>query len=137
MSQEIGDSIRGFGASRYRHIKVLYYSSESNPRTAVGRPLGLPVKALRISIQSAHEGGKVVSLKHRPTLPPRQNIWHSFLLEAEPILGPYRSNRDSYPRPSAFGALLEDYRYDDKCVGNCGRWLRDNCMEYGADTMFV
>jgi hypothetical protein len=74
--------MRGFGTSRYGHIKVLDYSSESNPRTGVGRPLGFPVKALRIYIQSEHEGGKVVSFKHRPTLPPRQNTWHSFLLEA-------------------------------------------------------
>jgi len=31
----------------------------------------------------AHEGGKVVSHTHRPTLPPRKYSWYSFLLEAE------------------------------------------------------
>jgi hypothetical protein len=41
---------------------------------------GLPVKALRMSIQSAHEGGKAVSLKHLPTFPTKQHTWHSFLL---------------------------------------------------------
>ena len=36
-------------------------------------PLGLPeVEAPRISRQSAHEGGKVVSTTHRPHLPPRR-----------------------------------------------------------------
>jgi len=37
----------------------------------------------RISSQSAHEGGKVVSPMHRPLLPPRQYSWYSFLLEVE------------------------------------------------------
>ena len=40
----------------------------------------------QISRQSAHEGGKVVSLRHRPPLPappPRKYFWYSFLLEAE------------------------------------------------------
>jgi hypothetical protein len=39
--------------------------------TGPDRPLGLPeVEARRISRQSAHEGGKVVSLTHQPSLPP-------------------------------------------------------------------
>jgi len=38
--------------------------------------------------QSAHEGGKVVSPTHRPSLPPRKYFWHSFLLETESIPGP-------------------------------------------------
>jgi len=42
----------------------------------------------QISRQSAHEGDKVVSLTHRPPLPPRKYSWYSFLLEAESILGP-------------------------------------------------
>ena len=37
----------------------------------------------QISRQSAHESGKVVSLTHRPPLPPRKYSWYSFLLEAE------------------------------------------------------
>ena len=32
---------------------------------------------------SAHEGGKVVSPKHRPPLLPRRYTWYSLLLEAE------------------------------------------------------
>jgi hypothetical protein len=40
-------------------------------RYSLNRPLGFPeVEAPRISIQLAYEGGKVVSHKHRPSLPP-------------------------------------------------------------------
>jgi len=42
----------------------------------------------QISRQSAHEGGKIVSLTHRPPLPPRKHSWYSFLLEAESTPGP-------------------------------------------------
>jgi hypothetical protein len=41
-----------------------------------------------ISRRSAHEGSKVVSLTHRPPLPPRKYSWYSFLLEAESTPGP-------------------------------------------------
>ena len=36
---------------------------------------------------TAQDGGKVVSLTHRPPLPPRKYSWYSFLLEAESIPG--------------------------------------------------
>jgi hypothetical protein len=36
----------------------------------------------------AQDGGKVVSLMHRPPLPPRKYTWYSFLLEAESTPGP-------------------------------------------------
>jgi hypothetical protein len=36
----------------------------------------------------AKDGGKVVSLIHRPTLPPMKFSWYSFPLEAESIPGP-------------------------------------------------
>lgn len=32
----------------------------------------------QISRRSTHEGGQVVSRKHRPTLPPRKYFWYSF-----------------------------------------------------------
>ena len=34
-------------------------------------------------ITTAQDGGEVVSLTHRPSLPPRKYSWYSFLLEAE------------------------------------------------------
>jgi len=44
---------------------------QSNPITGLDRPLGFQeVEVPRISRQSAHEDGKVVSPTHRPPLPP-------------------------------------------------------------------
>ena len=37
---------------------------------------------------TAQDGGKVVSLTHRPPLPPRKYYWYSFLLQAESTPGP-------------------------------------------------
>jgi len=39
-------------------------------------------------VTTAQDGGKVVSLTHRPTLPRRKCSWYSFLLEAESTPGP-------------------------------------------------
>jgi len=39
-------------------------------------------------MKTTQEGGKIVSLKHRPHLPPRKFSWYSFLLEAESTPGP-------------------------------------------------
>ena len=36
---------------------------------------------------TAQDGGKVVSLTHRPPLPPRKCTWYSFLLESESTPG--------------------------------------------------
>ena len=37
---------------------------------------------------TAQDGGKVVSLTHRPPFPRRKYTWYSFLLEAESTPGP-------------------------------------------------
>ena len=37
---------------------------------------------------TVQDGGKVVSLTHRPPLPPTKYTWYSFLLEAESTPGP-------------------------------------------------
>ena len=39
-------------------------------------------------VTTAQDGGKFVSLTHRPPLPPRKCSWYSFLLEAELTPGP-------------------------------------------------
>ena len=39
-------------------------------------------------VTTAQDGGKVVSLTHLPPLPPGNNSWYSFPLEAESAPGP-------------------------------------------------
>jgi len=39
-------------------------------------------------VAMAQDGGKVVSLRHRPFFTPRKYSWYSFLLEAESTPGP-------------------------------------------------
>ena len=39
-------------------------------------------------VTTAQDGGKVVSLTHRPPLHPRKYSWYLFLLEAESTPGP-------------------------------------------------
>ena len=43
---------------------------------------------------TAQDIGKVLSLTHRPPLPPRKYSWYSFLLEAESTPGPQSDRRD-------------------------------------------
>ena len=51
--------------------------SSSYPITGLDRPSGLQeVQTPRISRQSAREGGNVVSPRHRPHLPPREDPWY-------------------------------------------------------------
>ena len=61
---------------------------ENCPITGLDRRLGLQeVEAPRISRQSVHESGQVVSPTHRPLLPRREGFWYSFLLERESTQG--------------------------------------------------
>jgi hypothetical protein len=58
------------------------YALCSKLKVKPGQALGLQEVAVpRISRQSAHEGGKVVSSTHRPPLPPIRYPWYLFLLE--------------------------------------------------------
>jgi len=45
-------------------------------------------------VTMAQDGGKVVSLTHRPLFTPRKYYWYSFLLEAESIPGPLCDRKD-------------------------------------------
>jgi hypothetical protein len=55
----------------FNSLKHQMYLSKSYPITGLDRPLGLKeFEASRISRQSAHDGGKVVSPTHRLPLPP-------------------------------------------------------------------
>jgi hypothetical protein len=45
-------------------------------------------------VTTAQDGGKVVSLTHRPLFTPRKYSWYSFLLEAESTPGPQCDRKD-------------------------------------------
>jgi len=54
-----------------------------------------PVRwGFQISRQSAHDGGKVVSPTHRPSLYPTKYSWDSFLLEAVSTPRPWCGQKD-------------------------------------------
>jgi len=61
-------------------VKVKVKKSVYRPGQAVKFPGSRGSQILR---RSAHEGDKVVSPTHLPSLPPRKYSWYSFLLEAE------------------------------------------------------
>ena len=67
----------------------LHRSAKISPCSGLDRPQGFQeVETPRIFKQSAHKGGKVVRPAHWPSLPPREDFWYSFLLEAESTPGP-------------------------------------------------
>ena len=73
-------------------LKKMVKQSHYSPEQALGFP---EVWGSRISRQSAHEGGQVVSPTHRPSLPPRKYSWYSFLLEVESTPGPQCARKNS------------------------------------------
>jgi hypothetical protein len=64
--------------------KKVNVKSKAIPCDRLWRPIVLrDVEASTFSTQSAHNGGEFVSLKRRPHFTPKENYWHTFLLEAE------------------------------------------------------
>ena len=74
-------------------------SNQSLTEMSKGKGKALPLQAwagpevsrkLRLPdfVTTAQDGAKVVSLKHRPPLPPRKYSRYSFMLEAESTPGP-------------------------------------------------
>ena len=73
--------------SHFNNMPVPHMVGHS-PCAGLNRHLGLQgFEVPRISRQSAHEGGKVVSPKHRLPLPSRRYSRYSFLLEAKATQG--------------------------------------------------
>jgi hypothetical protein len=74
-----------------REISVFFVIDKKGkavPLQAWSGPDGFRKLKFPYFITTAHDGGKVVSLTHRPRLPHRKCTWYSFLLEAEPNPGP-------------------------------------------------
>jgi hypothetical protein len=71
------------------------YSTVKQSHYRPGQALSVPVgSAAHIPRQSADEGGKAVSPKHRPSLPHSKYSWYSFLLETESIPRPQWGRND-------------------------------------------
>jgi len=72
--------------------KFLFYNkkvNQSHYRSEV--PIGFPEGSRKLRfpdyVTMVQNGGKVVSLTHRPLFTPRKYSWYSFLLETESIPG--------------------------------------------------
>jgi len=64
------------------------------PLQAWSGPEGSRKLRFPVYMTTAQDGGKVVSLTHRPLLPPRKCSWYSFLLEAESTPWPECDRKD-------------------------------------------
>ena len=65
------------------YIYIYIYKGKAIPLQAWRGPEGSRKLRFLDYMTAAQDGGKVVSLTHRPPLPPRKCSWYSFLLEAE------------------------------------------------------
>jgi len=84
-------SLKSYGFDIIKRIKVNIKQSHYRPGHALRVPRGW---GSQISRHSAHEGGKVVSPKHLPLLPPKKYSWYSFLSKAESTAGPQCCQQD-------------------------------------------
>ena len=65
-----------------------YCEGDAIPLQAWSGPEGSRKLGFSDFMTKVQDGGKVVSLTHRPPLPPRKYSWYSFMLEAESTPGP-------------------------------------------------
>jgi hypothetical protein len=71
-----------------RRIKRQNCKGKAVPLQAWSGPEGSRKLRFPDQVTMAQDGGKVVSLTHRPLFTPRKFSWYSFLLEAESSPGP-------------------------------------------------
>jgi hypothetical protein len=69
-------------------LQVVGKVKQSAPLQAWSGPEGSRKLRFPDFMTTAQDGGKVVSLTHRPPLPPRKYTWYAFLLEDESTPGP-------------------------------------------------
>ena len=85
---EPGFPISPTSSSLSRMLSFVKKKGKSVPLQAQSGPEGSRKLRLPDFVTTAQDGGKVVSLTHRPPLPPRKYSCYSFLLEAESTPGP-------------------------------------------------
>ena len=73
--------------SRPKHVEINKYKGKAVPLQAWSGPESSRKLRLPDFTTKAQDGGKVVRLTHRPSLPPRKCSWYSFVLEAESTPG--------------------------------------------------
>ena len=64
-------------------------------------------------VTMAQDGGKVVSLTHRPLFTPSKYSWYSFLLEAESTPGPWCDRKDYVNEKFQWHHLESNQRHSD------------------------
>ena len=88
---------RDTGTASSLNISLFTYTSyctivkgkgKAVPLQAWRGPVGSRKLRLPDFVTTAQDGGKFVSLKHRPLFTPRKCSWYSFLLKAESTPGP-------------------------------------------------
>jgi hypothetical protein len=87
-----------FQASKAAHYNVhcisLVKKGKAVPLQACSGPEGSRKLRLPDFVTTAQDGGKIVSLTHRPLFAPRKYSQNSFLLDAESTAGPYYDRKD-------------------------------------------
>ena len=76
----------------FNHINCLHVYALINGKAVPLQAWSVPEGSRKLMfpdfMTAVQDGDKVVSLTHRPPLPPRKWSWYSFLLEAESTSGP-------------------------------------------------
>ena len=70
------------------HVGIVIFMLKISVITGPRYPEGSRKLRFPDYVTIARDGGKVVSLTHRPLFTPRKCSWYSFLLEAESTPGP-------------------------------------------------
>jgi hypothetical protein len=95
----VGKILEWYFKLSHDHILPYYYKfnkgkGKAVPLHAWSGPEGSRKLRFPDFMTTAQDGGKFVSLTHRPPLPPRKYTWYSFLLEAESTPGPQCNRKD-------------------------------------------
>ena len=80
--------------SKNKSVEQVFVKGKAVPLQAWSGPEGYRKLRFQDLMKMAQDGGKVVSLTHRPPLPPRKYTWYLFLLEAESTPGPLCDRKD-------------------------------------------